>query len=62
MIRPEQFAYSNESPGLPVIVRAVRFAGATYEITVSEGPHHYRFPAQTFLPVKGDVLFLRIQE
>jgi iron(III) transport system ATP-binding protein len=62
IIRPEQFAYSNESPGLPVIVRAVRFAGAAYEITVSEGPHLYRFPAQSFLPAKGDVLFLRVQD
>jgi ABC-type sulfate/molybdate transport systems ATPase subunit len=62
IIRPEQFTYSHESPGLPVIVRALRFAGVTYEITVSEGPHSYRFPAQTFLPAKGDVVFLRVRE
>lgn len=62
IVRPEQLTYSEESPGLPVIVRELRFAGATYEITASEGPSIYRFPARTFLPAKGDVLFLRIQE
>jgi iron(III) transport system ATP-binding protein len=62
IIRPEQLIYGKESPGLPVIVRELRFAGATHEITASEGPFIYRFPARAFLPAKGDVLFLRIQE